>query len=114
MLLGAPPLSIVKPANPPLGSGALGSGVQLVGSVPTGSLCGPGNEAHSTAAMAGPGGLPPAGAAHGGLSHQGSLRRRSKAEIAELLQGNLRGRGMAVDQKLAAELLEHFESLPSR
>ncbi|EFN58114.1 hypothetical protein CHLNCDRAFT_142454 [Chlorella variabilis] len=49
------------------------------------------------------------------LASQASLRRRSKAEIAEQLLANLRARGMDVDSPgFAADLRAHFEGLPSR
>ncbi|KAL4445365.1 hypothetical protein ABPG77_011190 [Micractinium sp. CCAP 211/92] len=57
------------------------------------------------------GALPPTGAP---LVSQGSLRRRSKLEIADHFLANLRARGMEVDAALADELRSHFESLPSR
>jgi hypothetical protein len=57
--------------------------------------------------------LPPMAPA--GLASQGSLRRRSKHEIADQLLENLRQRGMDVDSgSFAEDLRAHFESLPSR
>lgn len=57
---------------------------------------------------------PPPGSAP--LSHQGSLRRRSKAEIADLFLANLRARGsLDVDAPgFAEDIRQHFDGLPSR
>lgn len=57
--------------------------------------------------------LPPTGPP---LASQGSLRRRSKQEIADQFLANLRARGnLDVDAPgFAEDLRAHFENLPSR
>lgn len=81
-----------------------------VGSVPHSSLSAGLGAAH----MAAPGAsLPPVGDP---LASQGSLRRRTKQEVAEALLANLRARGSVdVDSDGFADAIkQHFESLPSR
>ncbi|KAI3428796.1 hypothetical protein D9Q98_007615 [Chlorella vulgaris] len=55
--------------------------------------------------------LPPTGPP---LASQGSLRRRSKCEIADQFIANLRARAMDLDAQSQADLRQHFEGLPSR
>lgn len=95
MVAPGPTLAVSSPGSAP-------SPLFASGSVPHSLSAGLGNMS---------GALPPAGAP---LASQGSLRRRSKLEIAEVFLANLRARGMEVDAALADELRSHFESLPSR
>lgn len=98
-----PTLALSSPSS---GNGLL----HFAGSVPT-SFTGLGN----AGSMNGPPGVPlfPSGAP---LVSQGSLRRRSKTEIADQFLANLRARGnLDVDSPdFAEDLRTHFESLPSR
>lgn len=83
----------------------------LVGSVPT-NLTGLGtNLVWSGGAGSMSSQLPPTAPP---LASQGSLRRRSKTEIADHFIANLRARGMTVEPEAAADIRAHFESLPSR
>ena len=79
----------------------------LVGSVP-GCFSGYGNSGSMSGAP-----LPPTGPP---LASQGSLRRRSKQEIADQFLANLRARGnLDVDAPgFTDDLRAHFENLPSR
>ena len=96
----------VSRSSPRLGTEA------LVGSVP-GCFSGYGNNSgmSGTAAVSGAPLPPPAP-----LATQGSLRRRSKQEIADQFLANLRARGnLDVDAPgFAEDLRAHFENLPSR
>lgn len=95
MVAQGPTLAVSSP-------GSAASPLFASGSVPHSLSAGLGNMS---------GALPPAGAP---LVSQGSLRRRSKLEIADHFLANLRSRGMEVDPALTDELRSHFESLPSR
>lgn len=83
MVVTAAPTLTLSKSSPNL------AGNVLVGSLGgLGALSGAGNQQQSPAMSAG-GALPPVG---GPLVHQGSLRRRSKSEIAHQVRGAAGGR----------------------